>query len=95
MQKYECDVNLNEEASAGKTTRKNRNRAFTRRMRMKHITRKKMLIKAARPCWRVKADGMLSKGKIHCSCPMCRTKSYDYPKISDIRSSLKCAYTDE
>lgn len=23
------------------------------------------------------AFGTLSKGKVHCSCPMCRTKSYD------------------
>lgn len=28
---------------------------------------------------------MLSKGKIHCSCPMCRHKSYDEKSMSDKR----------
>ena len=28
---------------------------------------------------------MLSKGKIHCSCPMCRHKSYDEKSTIDKR----------
>ena len=35
--------------------------------------------------WNYRHDGELDKGKIHCSCPYCRRKSQDTPKISDIR----------
>jgi len=35
-----------------------------------------------------KKKGRLSKGKIHCSCPMCRRKSYDNPTRSDRRKLL-------
>ncbi len=35
--------------------------------------------------------GRLSKGKIHCSCPMCRSKSYDDPAVRDKRSTGKAA----
>ena len=30
-----------------------------------------------------------AKGKIHCSCSMCRTKSYDQMSHSDVRKILQ------
>lgn len=53
----------------------NRSRSFYREMRAKHIRRKKSI---AQHCWRnweLPFDGMYSKEKIHCSCPMCSTKT--------------------
>ena len=41
-------------------------------MRAKHIKRKKRL---SSYYWHVEHDGMLSKGKIHCSCPCCSQKT--------------------
>ena len=49
-----------------------RNRAYLRKMRAKHIKRKKRL---SSYYWHVEHDGMLSKGKIHCSCPCCSQKT--------------------
>ena len=54
----------------------NRDRSYYHKMRAKHIRRKKRLA-----ClnfgngWGYKHDGMYSKGKIHCSCPMCSRKT--------------------
>ena len=50
----------------------NRRRAYYREMREKHILRKKRL--SAR-YWFYKHDGQYSKGKIHCSCPICAAKT--------------------
>lgn len=36
--------------------------------------------------------GRLSKGKIHCSCPLCRHKSYDDPTVRDKRASGKAKH---
>lgn len=56
-----------------------RSRAYTRKMRAKHIKRKKKIVRN----WRwwgnhpyYPHDGMYSKGKIHCSCPLCKDKAY-------------------
>ena len=49
-----------------------RNRAYLRKMRAKHIKRKKRL---SFYYWHVEHDGMLSKGKIHCSCLCCSQKT--------------------
>lgn len=62
-----------------------KSRAKTRYERFRHINRKKRIIKEQNNYWHYKHEGMLSKGKIHCSCWMCRQKSYDSLKISDIR----------
>ena len=35
--------------------------------------------------WTRGKSGKLSKRKIHCSCWMCRTKSYDYLSHSDLK----------
>lgn len=52
-----------------------RNRAYLRKMRAKHIKRKKRLSSYYWHIWHVEHDGMLSKGKIHCSCPCCSQKT--------------------
>lgn len=65
---------------------KNRTTAYRRHKRYAAINRKKNIIRDAwRGEWHCKYDGSLSKGKIHCSCPMCRSKSYDQARMSDIR----------
>ena len=55
-----------------------RNRAYTRRMRAKQIRRKKRIV--SHWSWFENGyyphDGMYSKGKIHCSCPLCKDKAY-------------------
>ena len=38
--------------------------------------------------WTPERYGVLSKGKVHCSCWMCRTKSYDDPRIMDKRRTI-------
>ena len=55
-----------------------RTRAYTRKMRAKAIKRKKRIVSN----WHwfengyYPHDGMYSKGKIHCSCPLCKGKAY-------------------
>ena len=55
-----------------------RTRAYTRKMRAKAIKRKKRIVSN----WHwfengyYPHDGMYSKGKIHCSCPICKGKAY-------------------
>ena len=55
-----------------------RTRAYTRKMRAKHIKRKKRIVSH----WHwfengyYPHDGMYSKNKIHCSCPLCKDKAY-------------------
>ena len=54
-----------------------RTRAYTRKMRAKHIKRKKNIILHHFGLHDVpyyKHDGMYSKNKVHCSCPLCRGK---------------------
>jgi hypothetical protein len=64
-----------------------RTRAFTRYQRNRHIIRKKRIIGATN-CYYAKFDGILSKGKVHCSCWYCRRKSYDEIKYSDRKKIL-------
>ena len=55
-----------------------RTRAYTRKMRAKAIKRKKRIVSH----WQwfengyYPHDGMYSKNKIHCSCPLCKSKAY-------------------
>lgn len=78
----------------------NRNKAYYRRMRKGSIKRKKRLSEYYH--WDVKCDSILSKGKIHCSCAMCSTKTrnkrYNLPddwkhsdllKIQEMDDALK------
>jgi len=39
--------------------------------------------------------GKLSKGKIHCSCPLCRAKTYDHPSHSDMIKLEALSYREE
>lgn len=52
----------------------NRDRNYYRKMRAKHIIRKKRIIDGLYHGSWYKHDGMFSKGKIHCSCPLYRGK---------------------
>lgn len=60
--------------------------------RLAHIRRKKRILKYVygevdSSPWG--CDGELSKGKIHCSCPMCREKTWAIgPKHSDKKKML-------
>ena len=70
----------------------NRDRAYYRYQRKRHIQRKIHILKLW-GSWYVEAwtrnqPGRLAKGKIHCSCRMCRTKSYDGWSQSDKRDIL-------
>ena len=56
-----------------------RTRAYTRKMRAKHIVCKKRIARNRRireeiPYYNF--DGKFSKGKVHCSCCLCRGKDY-------------------
>lgn len=62
-----------------------RGRAMTRYMRRTHINRKKKIIHDKQDYWAYHYEGMLSKGKIHCSCRMCSAKFSDLPKMQDLR----------
>lgn len=66
----------------------NHTRDYYRKQRLKHIKRKERMINQwsydkEHPYW-VAPAGALSKGKIHCSCRICRCKSYDYKKAKDL-----------
>jgi hypothetical protein len=79
----------------------NHTRDYYRKMRVKHINRKKQLCSNWSCCfgsW-YPYDGMYSKGKIHCSCGMCanktrnkgrRTKNHSYlPSINYNHSDMQ------
>ena len=51
-----------------------RTRAYRRRQRSRAIARKKRICLQHYGFEYYPFDGMYSKGKIHCSCPMCRGK---------------------
>ncbi len=50
-------------------------RGYSREMRIRHIFRKKGIVKRLGGYWNYKYDGQYAKGKIHCSCGMCSTKT--------------------
>ena len=57
-----------------------RTRAYTRKMRAKHIKRKKRITShypGSDTFPYYAHDGVYSKNKIHCSCRMCRGKDYN------------------
>jgi len=62
-------------------------RSYLRDVRRKTIRRKQRIIKEQNNYWYYKNAGELAKGKIHCSCPLCRQKSSDLAKISDLRKT--------
>ena len=71
-----------------------RDRGYYRSQRKRTIQRKRNLLYGIGGhdywfAWTRGANGRLAKGKIHCSCPMCRRKSYDDPTVRDKRSMEK------
>lgn len=61
----------------------NRSRAYYRDVRKRAIHHKKHV---SRHYWNYKFDGQYSKGKVHCSCPICSAKSSKHGfKVGDIR----------
>ncbi len=70
-----------------------RDRAYYRYQRKQHIKRKMGILlrvggKEHLTAWSRDEYGRLPKGKIHCSCWMCRAKSYDEPTMSDWRAQV-------
>ncbi len=68
----------------------NKSRAELRDQRKRHILRKIHILRKLGgeeyvSAWSRGQPGRLSKGKIHCSCWMCRIKSYDNLSRSDRR----------
>jgi len=66
----------------------NRDKAYFRNQRHRAIKKKKGICKRLGGsdlvyAWVRDNPGRLSKGKIHCSCWMCRLKSYDNKSHSD------------
>lgn len=76
-----------------------RTREFRRDVRNRKIAHKKYIcnhVNSIGSNW-YKHDGQYSKGKIHCSCPLCTySKFYDYPRLKDIidRDRVKDALKD-
>ena len=70
-----------------------RTRAYTRKMRAKHIKRKKNIV-SQWSCFEngyYPHDGMYSKGKIHCSCSLCKSKAYygkHMPTIQELKWNI-------
>lgn len=50
----------------------NKTKSYRRHQRERIISRKKKFIKLAGNYWHYDHEGSLDKGKIHCSCEMCR-----------------------
>ena len=68
-----------------------RTRAYTRHQRRRVIKRKLLII---RNVWSQEAhllqvEGKLSKGKIHCSCRMCRFEQFHKIPKSKVKAKLK------
>lgn len=66
-----------------------RDRRYRRYQRRAHIGRKKRILKNLKWYWKPKCLGVLSKGKIHCSCPLCSAKYREEPKIRDKRQKSR------
>lgn len=74
-----------------------RDRAYTRKMRAKHILRKKRIV--SHWSWfdtgYYPHDGMYSKNKIHCSCPLCKSKAYygkHLPTFQELKQGIGLKY---
>lgn len=74
----------------------NRDRSYYRKQRKRAIHRKEGILRRIGGeelvhAWAHGAPGHFAKGKIHCSCWMCRRKSYDDPSLRDKRMALDAA----
>ena len=76
-----------------------RTRDYLRFQRKQHINRKIGILRRygdlALVDWLRDCPGRLSKGKIHCSCPMCREKSYDDWSVSDKRDIISAKQQED
>ena len=71
-----------------------KDRGYYRRQRKRTIRRKRGILfrlggREYYDGWTRGAEGRLAKGKIHCSCPICRRKSYDELSMRDKRAKDK------
>lgn len=69
-------------------------RSQTRYNRTKKINRKMRILKGIGgnenvDAWTGGGYGRLSKNKIHCSCPLCRSKTQDSMSLMDRRNQMK------
>ncbi|MBR6430959.1 MAG: hypothetical protein IKS27_07070 [Oscillospiraceae bacterium] len=74
----------------------NRDRSYYRKQRKRAIHRKEGILRRIGgeeyvQAWAHGSTGRFAKGKIHCSCWMCRSKSYDEPQIRDKRMAADAA----
>lgn len=74
----------------------NRDRSYYRKQRKRVIHRKEKILRQLGGeeevrAWARGATGRFSKGKIHCSCYICRRKSYDEPQIRDKWAAINAA----
>lgn len=61
-----------------------RNRAYRRMVRARSIKHKKYISEHVYGFDWYKVDGRYSKGKIHCSCPLCTySKFYNLPTLAE------------
>lgn len=69
---------------------KERNYVYRKEMRIRAIAKKKRIYNKNNPCfpWN-DHDGKLSKGKVHCSCPMCRFKGTTMQDLKIIEGMLE------
>jgi hypothetical protein len=77
-----------------------RSRAYYRWQRRRVIRKKVDVLKRIGGtesvlAWTRGQYGRLAKGKIHCSCRMCRTKSYDYLSHRDVKHLIAAAHQKE
>ena len=74
-----------------------RDRDYFRKQRQRAIHRKERILRRIGGedyvrAWSRGASGRFAKGKIHCSCPMCRMKSYDELTRRDKRMALSAQH---
>lgn len=77
----------------------NRTRDYYRKMRAKYIRKRKRIgLQNYHWKWEYAHDGMYSKGKVHCSCPMCspktRNKGKRRYKTGNYEKSLNYKHSD-
>ncbi|MBQ6568721.1 MAG: hypothetical protein IJL87_00525 [Clostridia bacterium] len=70
----------------------NRDRSYYRKQRKRSIHRKENILRKIGgdeyvQAWAHGQPGRFAKGKIHCSCRMCRRKSYEDPQARDKRTA--------
>lgn len=77
-----------------------RNRGYYYWQRERAIARKSEILRELRgpfepDLYTGGKPGKLSKGKIHCSCPLCRAKTYDHPSHRDMAKLEALSYIGE